>query len=468
MSDAAAELAANAPKPPPRSRARASARKAGEDKTADAGGENAEAVDTPADAPKPEADDTLNAGGGSAPASGEVSAADEYESRLAAQQQQLETVTLSRDELVERSTGWLEELETLRAEHAAATESLDALRTEHASATASLESLRSEHASLAQSLEEQRARADEAEERVRDLRFTAEESRRAIMRLQQSDARAKPKQLESPRSDADQAELRKSRRASLVVGRVPSGGSADADAESERSGLRGLKLSGVNMSSPPSVSPDFPPPLPPRDEADESLESAEKEAEPSNSPHAPSGAAPRGISSSLLSSASRLRPTFSLLRKQTPGAAVGGATDGGEAAPNAERSDTPDAARVAELERSAAEVSVLREQMQALQTQLTESREAQQASEQCIRSLREYIVGQETGGGGAGAEKAAPTLDTPPGRAVNASLEKEVGGAGGDDHADVSPDTGPPPALPSKEDAYAVDDEEEQFDDPQP
>ncbi|SNX82371.1 uncharacterized protein MEPE_01077 [Melanopsichium pennsylvanicum] len=185
---------------------------------------------------------------------------------IAALKQEMDEVKASHSVVLQRSAEWQDELESLRLR-------VPALQDE----------LRNEK------------QAREAEsDRVKDLRIRAEESRRAIMRLQgeQSDARAKAK-VDNRRSwvpaatapppvrdEQEDAELKKSKRASLAFGpnalnlnlanrpgssqgfghrRTPSGtrsisgaSKGENEAESEEplsptfaNGLRGLRLSGT-------------------------------------------------------------------------------------------------------------------------------------------------------------------------------------------------------------------------------
>ena len=90
----------------------------------------------------------------------------ERDARIADLEQQLASAVSARDDVVARSSDWLQEREELRGANE----------------------------ELAQQLTTERERTEAAEGRVRDLRRTAEESRRAIMRLQQSELRGKQRQ----------------------------------------------------------------------------------------------------------------------------------------------------------------------------------------------------------------------------------------------------------------------------------
>ncbi|WFD34762.1 hypothetical protein MCUN1_001606 [Malassezia cuniculi] len=292
---------------------------------------------------------------------------------------EIDTLSSDRDEVTKRSALWIDELENLRAQHAE-------LKTQHSDLTERVGSvdadervaaLQSRITELEDQLESERKRADAAEDRVRDLRFTAEESRRAIMRLQEAEARAKAGK--EVRED-DDVQPKHARRASLV-GRAFS----PSEEEDKPSGLRGLMLSGAATS--PTIdanSPTMP----------QTREAPEEESAPQPL------AAPVAISRPLsLFNTSILRPTFGLRKK-------------GEEEPKAEPVDAKaEAAREAakeQEEKDSIEINSLRRQIQELQDQLMESRESLQASEQCITSLRDYIVRSQSNA------EAKPKRKVPP------------------------------------------------------
>ena len=103
-------------------------------------------------------------------------------------------------------------------------------------------------------LEEEKNRADSAEDCVRNLRYTNEESRRAIMRLQSM-------RSSSQRSDDDGADRRRS-------GHILSSlsGRSDADSETDRSGLRDLRLVSPSQPSQEQFSPPMRPDEPATDD----------------------------------------------------------------------------------------------------------------------------------------------------------------------------------------------------------
>lgn len=275
--------------------------------------------------------------------------------------------------------------------------------------------LRQRNNELTELATRERERADAAEERVRDLRFTAEESRRAIMRLQQeADARTRAKH-DSPRTESEDRELKHSRRASLVVGRALHSVTNDGEAPADRGSsgrLRGLMLAGSptlgqdGFAPQPGGAPQPGAASPPK----EGEESAEVPAPPAEEGTAP-GARGLGISA-------RLREGFSMLRRPPPAR-----DQQGEAAQDAQ----PGAESAAVSGADTAELEELRAQNQALQTQLLEIREANQASEQCIQSLREYIVQFQ----GRDALPASGRAPAPEAGSVTDPAQSDVGAAAG-------------------------------------
>lgn len=209
-----------------------------------------------------------------------------------------------------------------------------------------------EREALQTRIEEEKSRADAAENRVRDLRYTNEECRRAIMRLQSVRT--------TPRSDDTPAE-RQARRSSHIFSTL---GVRGEDGEQERPGLRDLRLVSPSVQQE-SFSPQ-PPSQAVMEDAGDTPTSQGDEAAPGST---------TGTSSSItgLFPSTLLRSSLGLNRKplSTPGAA------GGE-----EHADD-------DLHR---ELRTLHEQLEHMQTQLTESREAEQASQTMIASLRHYIA----------------------------------------------------------------------------
>ena len=258
----------------------------------------------------------------------------ERDARIADLEQQLASAVSARNDVVARSSDWLQEREELRGANE----------------------------ELAQQLTTERERTEAAEGRVRDLRRTAEESRRAIMRLQQSELRGKQRQ---------EMEEKHSRRPSSLVGTLASRAlGANADDE-EPKGLRELRLVSPTVQSQET----FPPLQHDEEPVDSpSLDKPREDAE-SQGPSSITGL----FNTSLLPSLG--------LRKRGEGEAS-----------NALPEDTvSDGALRAEYERAQAELVTLHAELNTLQDQLSELREQQQASETMIKSLREYIVNSHSG-----------------------------------------------------------------------
>lgn len=283
---------------------------------------------------------------------------------------EIDGVSAARDDVTKRSALWIDELENLRTEHAQLTERVGQMDGDER-----ISALESRISELEAECEAQRERADSAEDRVRQLRFTAEESRRAIMRLQEAEARAK---AGKPDAHDDDTQPKHARRLS-AVGRTLSG-----DDEEKPTGLRGLMLSGAATS--PSI--DGNSPTMPQGKEEPEVES-------------PQPAVSRPLS---LFSSSLLRPAFGLRKKNDEEPARSEADVKAEAAREAAREQE---------EKDAAEIEALRKQVQVLQDQLLENREALNAGELCIKSLREYIVrsqGGEDTSTPAPAPSAAPSV----------------------------------------------------------
>lgn len=275
----------------------------------------------------------------------------ERDERIAQLEAQLENVTSSRDDMVERSTDWLSEREELRSQTQELTAKADA----------------------------ERERADAAEERVRELRRTAEESRRAIMRLSS-------KKPDTPREETER-HTRRASVASTLTGRALS--SLSFEDHDEKPPLRGLRLSsGSSVTSPTPQQVETmqkdgaledAAPIKTPEPQQEGFEDAKEE--PAEEGEGAGGSTLTG----LFGKTSLLRPAF-LMRKPAPG----------EAAPEGEEG-APESINKADLDKAHADLAELRTQFTMLQDQLTESKEAEQASEQLIRSLREYIVNSQGG-----------------------------------------------------------------------
>ena len=357
----------NPPPPPPRSRARGTPKRP----TAEKKGASTEKSEEPTDAS--ESGDVFT----DAPASQETHPEVERlqtllvqkEEELAHMKKELEEAVSARDDVVERHTDWLKEREELRGE-------MDALQNQIAS---------------------ERERADAAEERVRDLRRTNEESRRAIMRLQQS-------RPGTPRTESETSE-RLTRRSSAILSSLAPrsiSGASEADSETERTGLRDLRLVSPSQASTDGFSPvlgakspEEASVVPETDLPKEDTETVGAADEGQSPGHATS---PSGITG--LFPSSLLRPPFSLLRKSPSSdansVAVAGSSEDATMQMEQLRS---------EHDKAQERVMALEKELTSMQDQLTESREAQQASETLIKSLREYIVN-------AGQGSSLPT-DTP-------------------------------------------------------
>lgn len=281
---------------------------------------------------------------------------------------EVDHASAARDDVTKRSALWIDELENLRTQHSELTERVGNMKNDER-----IGALEARVAELEKERDAERERADDAEDRVRDLRFTAEESRRAIMRLQESEARVKANKYDV-REDEDT--VPKHARRSSLVGRALS----FHDEEEKPSGLRGLKLSGAATS--PTLDSNTPTMGHAKDTTEEDASHA-------------------SISRPLsIFNTSILRPTFGLRRKNDDERS--GKTDVVEA--------KADAAREQE-EKDSIEIGSLRRQIRELQDQLMESREAVQAGEVCIHSLREYIVQSQGGGPGHNAPPGpAPQL----------------------------------------------------------
>lgn len=342
---------------------------------------------------------------------------------IARLQEELDDVKASHSVVLQRSAEWQDELETLRLRVPQLDEELRA---------------------------EKQAREAEAD-RVKDLRMRAEESRRAIMRLQgeQSDARAKAKadnrrswvpSATTPtpvfRDEQEQAELKKSKRASLAFGpnslnlnaiaragaghrrtqsgsRSISGGSkGDEDVEEPLSpttatGLRGLRLSGIGNpngtssllvpgpsgedsgSAPNSRRSSFrsdsgKSPTPAEsipDTADMSTSLGARLAPPSTSAPRSSHIASPAMSQSALSSVGVGSPILEDNEEEEvpkslpalPPRAIG------------------DSAQDRELKLREVEIERLTREVQQLRTSRQEAIDARQASEDCLNALRDFI-----------------------------------------------------------------------------
>ena len=291
-----------------------------------------------------------------------------HAAEIAELNKEVDSASSARDDVTKQSALWIDELENLRTQHSELTERVGNMKNDER-----IGKLEARVAELEEERNAERQRADDAEDRVRDLRFTAEESRRAIMRLQESEARVKANKYDK-REDEDT--VPKHARRSSLVGRALSLN----DEEEKPSGLRGLKLSGAATS--PTLDSNTPTMGHTKDTTEEDASHA-------------SISRPLSIFNSSI-----LRPTFGLRRKNDDERSV--KTDVVEA--------KVDAAREQE-EKDSIEISSLRRQIRELQDQLMESREAVQAGEVCIHSLREYIVQSQGGGPGHNAPAGpAPQL----------------------------------------------------------
>ena len=206
-------------------------------------------------------------------------------------------------------------------------------------------------------LEEEKNRADCAEDCVRNLRYTNEESRRAIMRLQSM-------RSSSQRSDDDGADRRRS-------GHILSSlsGRSDADSETDRSGLRDLRL--VSPSQPSQE--QFSPPMRPDEPATDDVSSQHGDDTVSTTTPAIAGFFPSSL----------LRSSLGFSRKG-PGDEASGA-------------DLSMEEMRVEHEKTQKELRAVQQELAQVHAQLFESREAEQASQTMISSLRAYIAeGQAT------------------------------------------------------------------------
>ncbi|CBQ70395.1 conserved hypothetical protein [Sporisorium reilianum SRZ2] len=215
--------------------------------------------------------------------------------------EEIDQVKASHSVVLQRSAEWQDELETLR------------LRVPQ----------------LEQELRNERQAKEAESDRVKDLRIRAEESRRAIMRLQgeQSDARAKAK-VDNRRSwvpaatnpapvrdEQEEAELKKSKRASLAFG------------------PNALNL---NLANRPGSAQSFGHRR--TASGSRSVSGASKgEAEESEEPLSPTFA--NGLRGLRLSGTGAANGTFSsLLMPVAPNSSGGGDDNGGSSAPNSRRS----------------------------------------------------------------------------------------------------------------------------------
>jgi len=307
-----------------------------------------------------------------------------------------------------------QELAQLRKELQDAISARNDVADAHADWLKEREELKAQKEELEQRLEQERERADSAEERIRDLRRTNEESRRAIMRLQQ----ARPA---TPRTDSDASE-RSARRTSAILGPFTAktlSSAIEGDSEPEHKGLRDLQL-----VSPPQVNTDtFSPVL------GSKIEEEQTDEAPPPKENAEEGSQQSGITG--LFPSSLLRPPFGLLRKS-------GGTES-QTSPTIGSQD--DAAALESLrtehEKAQTQLASMHKEIAALQDQLLESREAQQASESLIKSLREYIVN---------AEKSGKREVPPPPSSTEAAIEPitEAAPAAGGTEAQSGTEAEPP------------------------
>ncbi|WFC96021.1 hypothetical protein MBRA1_002677 [Malassezia brasiliensis] len=407
----AAPSAENPPPPPPRSRARRAPRA-----TKD-GSDGAEEVEEAPSAPG---------------ASDEPRERDERDERIEQLTQELDSVKAARDDLIERSSDWLQEREELRA---------------HAR-------------DLVEKVKAEQERADAAEERVRELRRTAEESRRAIMRLSSSKAKAEAQRAEV---EADMPRRPGSSLSSLTNRPLSA---LNFDDGEETRGLKGLRLSsGSSVTSPtppaaetfgkdddastrnsatttPADTPDLPQgEFAPRDEEPPtSNETVKGDEAATTSTHAPNAF------TSMFGKSSLLRPTFSSLLRKPQSTAPAEASVPAPAPADGEEV-VPETVSRADLERTQGELNELRMQFALLQDQLTESREAEQASEMLIRSLREYIVNSQGAGDKVTVAEAPAEADVAAEATVTETIaapEAETGDvADAEPRADVDADAEP-------------------------
>lgn len=201
-------------------------------------------------------------------------------------------------------------------------------------------------------IEEEKNRADSAEDCVRNLRYTNEESRRAIMRLQSM--RSSSQRLDDTGVDR--------RRSGHILNSLS--GRSDADAETDRSGLRDLRLVSPSIQS----HEQFSPPMRPDESATEDVSSQHGDDTVSATTPNISGFFPSSL----------LRSSLGFSRKGHGD--EGSGTD-----------CSIDEMRV-EHEKTQKELRALQEELAQVHAQLTESREAEQASQTMISSLRAYIA----------------------------------------------------------------------------
>ncbi|GAC72783.1 hypothetical protein PANT_7d00270 [Moesziomyces antarcticus T-34] len=362
---------------------------------------------------------------------------------LAKLKEEVDEVKASHSVVLQRSAEWQDELETLR------------LRVPH----------------LEQELQAEKQAREAESDRVKDLRIRAEESRRAIMRLQgeQSDARTKakvdnrrswiPAATNPPpvRDENEEAELRKSKRASLAFGpnalnltsrpgssqgfghrRTASGGrsvsgASKGDGEDVEeplsptfaNGLRGLRLSGTAGTNGTSNSLL----LPVTTTADDSGSAPNSRR---SSFRSDSGKSPRigpndlpaqettDMASSLgarlsVPGAGLGAPRTSLL--SSPALSQGAASSAGIGSPIIEDNEEEEAgpslsAAVAskalpnlptressmydrELRAKEVEIERLSREMAEMRLSMDEALEARKASEACLKALRDFIANHD-------------------------------------------------------------------------
>ncbi|WFD00079.1 hypothetical protein MYAM1_002825 [Malassezia yamatoensis] len=312
------------------------------------------------------------------------------EERIASLETELASAKAAHDEIVERSSNWLQEREEFRLQ-------IQELTTQ---------------------LQAERERAETAEERVRDLRRTAEESRRAIMLLSSSKNKNEAQRTDT---NTDRGNRRNNHSLNTLTSRALSSFHFENEADDSRS-LKGLRLSsGSSVTSPtPPASETFAPikdedtpgsesmPRPElstpeiglmdssTDTPEPHLNDTEKVSPDMAKSEDTNSGASASTFTSMFGKTSLLRPNFSLRRKPTSSATVPSTdTEVPLDEQPEEQVDTPIAK--ADMERAQLELKELRTQLMLLQDQLMESKEAEQASEQCIRSLREFIVNSQGG-----------------------------------------------------------------------
>ncbi|WFD44424.1 hypothetical protein MPSI1_003092 [Malassezia psittaci] len=323
------------------------------------------------------------------------------EQRIASLETELQSAKAAHDEILERSSNWLQEREEFRSQ-------IQELTTQ---------------------LQTERERADTAEERVRDLRRTAEESRRAIMVLSSSKNKNEAQRTDT---NTDRGSRRNNHSLNTLTSRALSSFHFENEADDSRS-LKGLRLSsGSSVTSPtPPASETFAPikdedtpasETTPRSELSTpevgQMDSATDTPEPhlndtekaspdmAKSEDTNTGASANTFTS-MFGKTSLLRPNFSLLRKPASTATVA-PTDTEVPLDEQAEYQVDHSTSKADMERAQLELKELRTQLMLLQDQLMESKEAEQASEQCIRSLREFIVNSQ-----GGADTRVETEKTP-------------------------------------------------------